>query len=92
MVAISVSVFLLLVILLCIFKQQKAKKRREAERRDDRNPTYGKYYHPNPRVEVKDTNPYYSSGLTIICRSPNSTDFLVLVLYSLYAVLAGQKL
>ena len=30
-------------------------------RDEDENPTYGDYYDPNPRMEVEDTNAYYSS-------------------------------
>ena len=58
-----VSVLLLLIaILLCIFKQQKAKRRAIADvRGEDVNPTYGDYFDPDPRMEVEDTNAYYSS-------------------------------
>ena len=28
---------------------------------DDENPTYGDYFDPDPRMEVEDTNDYYSS-------------------------------
>ena len=75
-VAVSVSgillLLLLLIILLCIFKQRKEKKRRRAAdvTQDDENPVYGDYSHPDPRMEVEDTNAYYSSGLV----DPNSTD------------------
>ena len=68
MVAVSVSGILLLllltIILLCIFKQRKDKKRRAAAEvtRDDDNPVYGDYSDPDPRMEVEDTNAYYSSG------------------------------
>ena len=66
-IAVSVSGILLLlflIILFCIFKQQRAKRRAAANvRRDDRNPTYRDYYDPDPKMEVKDTNAYYSSGL-----------------------------
>ena len=58
---------LLLIILLCIFKQRKEKRRRAAEvTQDDENPVYGDYSHPDPRMEVEDTNDYYSSGLAIL--------------------------
>ena len=28
---------------------------------DDENPVYGDYFDPDPRMEVEDTNDYYSS-------------------------------
>ena len=29
--------------------------------KEDENPTYGDYFDPDPRVEVEDSNSYYSS-------------------------------
>ena len=57
-----VSLLLLIVILLCIFKQRRAKMRRAANvTKTDENATYGDYSDPDPRMEVEDSNAYYSS-------------------------------
>ena len=64
-IAVTVAVLgclLLLIALLCIFKQRKRTTKREADvTDDDENPTYGDYFDPDPRVEVEDSNSYYSS-------------------------------
>ena len=64
-ILITVSVLgliLLLLILLYVFKHKQTKKGVVAETRREMNPVYGDYYHdPDPTMEVKDTNAYYSS-------------------------------
>ena len=66
-VVVTVSVvgcllLLLFVTLLCIFKQRRRTIGRGThERQEDVNPTYGDYIDPDPRMEVEDTNNYYSS-------------------------------
>ena len=74
-VTIAVSVlcvlFILIAIFCCIFKQ----RRREADVIDeDENPTYGNYFHPNPRVEVVDSNTYYSSDYEAGTGTSRTTD------------------
>ena len=74
-VTITVSVlcvlFILIAICCCIFKQQ----RRVADVIDeDENPTYGDYLHPNPRVEVVDSNTYYSSDYEAGTGTSRTTD------------------
>ena len=56
------GLILLLLILFFIFKRQQRKEGVVAETRREMNPVYGDYYvDPDPTVEVKDTNAYYSS-------------------------------
>ena len=57
------SLILLLLILLYIFKRHQRKEEVVAETpKKELNPVYGDYYvGPDPTVEVKDTNVYYSS-------------------------------
>jgi len=78
MVAVSVSgilLLLLLIILLCIFKQRKEKRRRASEvTQDDENPVYGDYSDPDPRMEVEDTNDYYSSDYEAGTGTSRTTD------------------
>ena len=56
-----VSLLLLIAILLWIFKQQKARRRAVNVIKTDENATYGDYFDPDPRMEVEDSNAYYSS-------------------------------
>ena len=66
---------LLLIALLCIFKQRKRTTKREADvTDDDENPTYGDYFDPNPRMEVDDTNDYYSSDYDAGTGTSKTTD------------------
>ena len=65
-IAISISVLgfllLLIVVLLCICKQQRARRRAANVTKDDENATYGDYYcDTDARMEVEDSNAYYSS-------------------------------
>ena len=64
-IAITISVlgilFLLSVVLLCICKQRKARKRAAKVTKFDENATYGDYYDIDARMEVEDSNAYYSS-------------------------------
>ena len=77
-VAVTVSVLALLllltILLLCIFKQRRAKRRAADVRFEDDNPTYGDYFDPNPRVEVEDTNAYYSSDYEAGTGTSRTTD------------------
>ena len=77
-VAITVPVllilFLLIAILLCMFKRRRAKRRAADVRFEDDNPTYGDYFDPNPRVEVEDTNAYYSSDYEAGTGTSRTTD------------------
>ena len=43
------------------FAASNSKRRGEMQKDVDENPTYGDYFDPNPRMEVEDTNVYYSS-------------------------------
>ena len=64
LIAVSGFVFLSLFILLCIFKQRKTRRRAAANMTRsnvDENPVYGVYFDTDPRMEVEDTNDYYSS-------------------------------
>ena len=56
-----VSLLLLIAILLCIFKQRKARRRAANVIKTDENATYGDYSDPDARMEVEDSNAYYSS-------------------------------
>ena len=79
-VAVSVStslLFLLLLffILLCFFIQRRAKRRREEEATiDDENPVYGDYFDLDPRMEVEDSNDYYSSDYEAGTGTSRTTD------------------
>ena len=77
-VAITVPVLLflliLIAILLCIFKKRRATMRAAVARYEDENPTYGDYFDPNPRVEVEDTNAYYSSDYEAGTGTSRTTD------------------
>ena len=58
----ALVLLLLITILLCIFKQQKARKRAAKATKYDENATYGNYSDdPDARMEVEDSNAYYSS-------------------------------
>ena len=67
-VAIAVSILgfllllLLIVILLCIFKQRRTRKRAARVTKPEENPMYGIYSDVDARMEVEDTNTYYSSS------------------------------
>ena len=66
-IAIIASVLLLLLLLLvaflCIFKKRRSKRRAgKVTKCDGPNPTYGKYFDPDARMEVTDSNAYYSSS------------------------------
>ena len=52
---------LLIAIIVCIFKQRKTRNRAANVIKTDENATYGDYSDPDPRMEVEDTNDYYSS-------------------------------
>ena len=77
-VAITVPVLLILLlliaILLCMFKKRRAKRRAADVRFEDDNPTYGDYFDPNPRMEVEDTNAYYSSDYEAGTGTSRTTD------------------
>ena len=63
-VAITVLALVLLLLiatLLCIFKQRKARKRAAKATKYDENATYGNYSDPDAKMEVEDSNAYYSS-------------------------------
>ena len=70
----GVPLLLLLAILLCMFKQRRAKRRAADVRYEDENPTYGDYFDPNPRMEVEDTNAYYSSDFEADTGTSRTTD------------------
>ena len=62
-VPVLVLVFLLIVvILLCIFKQRRTRKRVTRVTKPEENPMYGIYSDVYARVEVEDSNTYYSSS------------------------------
>ena len=66
---------LLFIILLCILMQRRRTKRRAAEVTDvDENPVYGYYFDPDPRMEVEDTNDYYSSDYEAGTGTSKTTD------------------
>ena len=66
---------LLFIILLCIFMQRRRTKMRAAETTDDdENPVYGYYFDPDPRMEVEDTNDYYSSDYEAGTGTSRTTD------------------
>ena len=73
-VPVLLILLLLIVILFCIFKQRRAKRRAAVVRFEDDNPTYGDYFDPNPRVEVEDTNAYYSSDYEAGTGTSRTTD------------------
>ena len=77
-VAVTVSVLglllLLVIILLCIFKQLKARRSAEDVTDYDENPTYGIYFDPDPRMEVEDSNVYYSSDYEAGTGTSRTTD------------------
>ena len=64
-ITVSVLGFLLLlfliIILLCIFKQRRTRKRATRVTKTDENPMYGYYSDVDARMEVEDSNTYYSS-------------------------------
>ena len=55
------ALLLLFTIIACIFKLQKTRKRAANVIKTDENATYGDHSDPNYRMEVEDTNDYYSS-------------------------------
>ena len=57
----ALVLLLLIAILLCIFKQRKARKRAAKATKYDENATYGNYSDPYAKMEVEDSNAYYSS-------------------------------
>ena len=64
-VAIAVSILgflllLLIIILLCIFKQRRTRKRAARVTKPEENPMYGIYSDVDARMEVEDSNAYYS--------------------------------
>ena len=79
-VAVSVStsllfLLLLFILLLCFFIQRRAKRRREEEATiDDENPVYGDYFDLAPRMEVEDSNDYYSSDYEAGTGTSKTTD------------------
>ena len=67
-VAVTVSSLLLalfLASLLFLIKQRKARHSTERSSGVDRNPIYGDYVDPDPRVEVVDNNENYSPEYVI---------------------------
>ena len=76
MVAVSVlGCLLLFLTLLCIFKLRGRPLRRTADvTDDDENPTYGDYFDPDPRMEVEDSNDYYSSDYEAGTGKSRATD------------------
>ena len=77
-IAVTVAVLgclLLLIALLCIFKQRRRTISRGTHaRQEDVNPTYGDYSDPDPRMEVEDTNDYYSSDYEAGTGTSRTTD------------------
>ena len=55
------ALLLLLTILVFIFKQRMTRRRAANVIKNDENETYGDYSDPDYRMEVEDTNVYYSS-------------------------------
>ena len=71
----ATSVLLLLfIILLCICKHQKAKRRAADVTEVDENHVYGDYFDPDMRMEVEDTNDYYSSDYEAGTGTSRTTD------------------
>ena len=65
----------LFITLLCIFKQRRRTISRGTHaRQEDINPTYGDYFDPDPRMEVEDTNDYYSSDYEAGTGTSKTTD------------------
>ena len=66
----------LFITLLCIFKLRRAKRRAANVTKTDDNATYGDYSDPDARMEVEDTNDYYSSdyeaGTGTSCTTDNN--------------------
>ena len=65
-IAIIASVLLLLLLLviafLCVFKKRRTRRRAgKVTKSDGANPSYGDYSDPDQRMEVEDSNAYYSS-------------------------------
>ena len=60
-ITVLVQFLLLLIAVLYIFKQRKTRRRAAKVTKTDENETYGDYYDPDQRMEVEDTNAYYSS-------------------------------
>ena len=78
--AITVSVLgllllLVIILLLCIFKQQKARRRAANVSKTDENSTYGDYSDTDYRMEVEDTNGYYSSDYEAGTGTNRSNDY-----------------
>ena len=77
-VAVSVVGCLLLLLntLFCIFKQRRASRREADATKTDDNAIYGNYSDPDARMEVVDTNDYYSSdyeaGTGTSCTTDNN--------------------
>ena len=66
--------FLLFAILFCILKQRKTRNRAANVIKTDENATYGDYSDPDPRMEVEDTNDYYSSDYEAGTGTSRTTD------------------
>ena len=75
-VAVSVVGCLLLLLntLFCIFKQRRARRRDADVTKTDENATYGNYSDPDYRMEVEDTNDYYSSDYEAGTGTSRTTD------------------
>ena len=66
---------LLLFIILCIFNQRRRTIGRATHaRQEDVNPTYGDYFDPDLRMEVEDTDDYYSSDYEAGTGTSRTTD------------------
>ena len=74
-IIVSVLGLLLIIIVLCIFKQRRARRVGAANViKTDENATYGDYSDPDPRMEVEDTNDYYSSDYEAGTGTSKTTD------------------
>ena len=66
---------LLIAILFCIFKQRSTRRMGAAKViKTDENATYGDYSDPDYRMEVEDTNDYYSSDYEAGTGTSRTTD------------------
>ena len=68
------ALLLLLTILVFIFKQRMTRRRAANVIKGDENETYGDYSDPDYRMEVEDTNVYYSSDYEAGTGTSRATD------------------
>ena len=72
---IVLSILLLfLLTLVCVIRLRRARREASKVTKSEENPSYDTYPHPDPRMEVKDNNAYYSSDYEAGAGRSRTTD------------------